>query len=120
MGLHVRGLLENATLTPGSGVDLSQALSSGDLDGDGLVEVMTGGQDTDISGEASDEGAAMFVYNQLGGAYESGIIALIEPGARVGASVDISQDMNGDDVADIAISAPAVGSGTVYVLSGCW
>ncbi len=99
----------------------SQALSSGDLDGDGLLDFLIGGALMDLSEDEQDIGIATVAYLELDATAPSGAsITFTEIGSRLGTSVDASSDISGDAIADVAFSAPGVGAGRVYVLSGCW
>ncbi len=99
----------------------SQAMSSGDLDGDGLLEFFIGGAEMDLSDELQDVGIGMIVYYESGeSASSAASITAAEAGARFGTSVAASSDISGDAIADVAFTAPGVGPGRAYALSGCW
>lgn len=99
---------------------LAQSMSSGDVDGDGTFDLVMGGQEAELTEGDLDYGVGLLSYVDTDSTGEQASFRWDEPDARLGASVDIANDISGDGAADLAISAPGVGSGTVFVLSGCW
>ncbi len=81
--------------------------SSGDLDGDGLADLVLGAYGDDTV--ATDAGAA-YVFlgvgpGDLGDADADQILLGLEEGDRAGASLSVGGDTNGDGLADLLIGA---------------
>lgn len=100
----------------GSGIELT--LSSGDLDGDGVGDLLLGGPRASVSSEWTGAGVATAIYGGEGGEG----INLLWPaaGAASGSDVDGTNDVSGDGVADMAVGVPGAANGVVVVASGCW
>jgi len=100
-----------------AGESLGHAVRAiGDVDGDGIGEVLAGGRGSPtVPGAArvfSGASGALLVTSQLGA-----------PGDAFGYAVDGLDDVDGDGVPDLAVGAPldgtvGAGAGRVYVVSG--
>jgi hypothetical protein len=120
---------ENGVLLDGSaaGVQAGSSLSmNGDVNGDGLVDLLVGSDRTTYNGAQS--GSAFLLFGQTGittntsvDTFNDGVngIRVDGPAAsyNAGTSVDLS-DVNGDGCADILVGAPNSGNGKVYVVFG--
>ena len=104
-GLFVGGQL-GATVAP-----------AGDLDGDGLADVLAGAPQFAFGG-MSPVGAAA-VYSSATGTILSLFIGQVS-GERLGASVGGGKDLDGDGVADLVVGSPGTASflGLARVVSG--
>ena len=97
---------------------------AGDVNGDGFSDVIVGV--IHFSNGQSDEGAALIYFGGMG-AFNVNHDALLESnqtGALMGWSVASAGDVNGDNFADVMVSAPAYGNngqsneGAVFIYFG--
>jgi Ca2+-binding RTX toxin-like protein len=117
--------LDLATLTPAQGVRvdgvaasqrIGSEMSSADINGDGLSDVMFGVYNASYGREQYEEGATFVIYGRQDGAMGVNLLAMTaEQGFRIdgsdflgksGQSVEGLGDVNGDGVADLLIGAP--------------
>ena len=105
-----------------AGYDVANA---GDVDGDGLDDLLIGAQDEDSGG--TDAGAAYLVLGPISGTWDLGAADALLMGEAaadaVGTAVDSAGDVDGDGLADLLIGAPYEDSngssaGVVYLVSG--
>jgi hypothetical protein len=98
---------------------------AGDVDGDGVLDVITGANAAD--GGGSDAGAAYVVFGPFSEESDLSDADITWSGAAAsdaaGADVDGIGDFDGDGVGDLLVGAPgadtaATAAGAVYVLSG--
>jgi hypothetical protein len=89
--------------------------AAGDVDGDGINDVIVGEPGSDAGG--ADRGR-LYVYSGSDGAVLH-VLNGPEAGGQFGAAIAYAGDVNGDALADFAASAPfhASGSGAVVVMS---
>jgi hypothetical protein len=106
--------------------------SAGDVNGDGIDDMIVGAPVSDIGG--SNSGAAYVIYGQSGSdrvtldlsnltASEGFLIAGDAAGDSAGISVSSAGDVNGDGIDDLIIGAPrgdngGAGAGEAYVIYG--
>lgn len=104
------------------GERLGTSLAVGDLNGDGLADILAGAPD--YSNGQSMEGAVQIYYANASGLFASSPNRLIEgevSGAKFGSSVAIAGDINGDGTNDIVVGAPNASAvnladeGAIYV-----
>ncbi|MEM7322367.1 MAG: right-handed parallel beta-helix repeat-containing protein, partial [Actinomycetota bacterium] len=116
-----------ASLTDDAGFG-GAAAPIGDLDGDGIVDVVVGSAGDDDGG--SDRGAVHVLFLNANGAVKAeqkisdtvgGLTETLGDGDRFGSSVTGLGDLDGDGIPDIVVGAPGeddggTDSGAVYVL----
>ena len=107
------------------GDDLGASVSGGgDLNGDGLMDVVLGAPSADLS--ASDGGVALVYFGPLSGTlYRDDADALIlgdSDNVGLGAAVAGAGDSDGDGLGDLLLGGPGAedGAGAVGVLLGGW
>ncbi|MCB0810612.1 MAG: FG-GAP repeat protein, partial [Flavobacteriales bacterium] len=90
-----------------------QVCSAGDVDANGLDDVLVGLPHWENSGATPDEGGAFLYFGDPSGVRLTGFRTLQRnvANARFGASVASAGDMNGDGQADLVIGAPDWASG---------
>jgi len=108
------------------GASISEELGSsvalvGDIDGDGTGDIALGGPRSDLGG--TDKGALWILFlrpdGTVRGQQEIGMStggAGSFPNEHFGASVAALGDLNGDSIPDLAVGAPLVFSGEVFLL----
>jgi hypothetical protein len=125
----------NGTLLTGASIDApvgNSVAGAGDVNGDGLADVIVGGPNVD----PMSVGSAYVVFGSPAAAGEPAPPALsfgnfpdgrgfaingVLAGGRAGTSVDGAGDVNGDGYADVIVGAPAPDStegGAAYVIFG--
>lgn len=117
------GVGGSAALMHGSstgGDALGEAMAVvGDVDGDGLDDLLLGGSGSDQGG--ADAGIAWLVFGPVSGSYgvEDADTRFVGPGpsAYVGGAVTGPGDLDGDGLADLAVAADGWEEGRVYLLS---
>jgi hypothetical protein len=99
--------------------------AAGDLDGDGLGDLLVGATETDAASGTSDVGVVSLLYGsatrESGGTSISTFDAFFSATTqlRVGHGTTGVGDMDGDGLDDAAFAAaPSTGEGTVYLLYG--
>ena len=99
--------------------------SGGDLDADGLADIVVGAPGNDAGG--ADAGAVYVVTAAVSGTADVSAVGSRltgeDDGDQAGASVSVAGDVNGDGVDDLLVGAPyrdggATDTGWVYVVSG--
>ena len=107
--------------------EAGRSLAAGDVDGDGLDDILVGAPYHSTSEAVDQEGAAWLV---LGGVSASGSLEAVAASsvtggsrwAYLGHSLDVAPDLDGDGLDDILIGAPAVDNesptGAAYVVLG--
>ena len=97
----------------GAGVSVS---SAGDVNGDGIVDLVVGASGMDVSGR-SNSGGAFVVFGRAGGAYGAVELSAVAMGSGgfvingvcsgdiAGSAVSSAGDVNGDGLADLIVSA---------------
>lgn len=107
-----------------SGAELGSALGTGDVDGDGIVDVVVGAQGDD--GDVAGAGAVYLFQGPFDGTLDSSAAQTVLRGEnaddRAGASLAVA-DMNQDGYVDLVIGAPqhdgaTLNAGVVYVIHG--
>ena len=88
-------------------------LAHGDLDGDGVTDVVVGGQGAD-----DYAGAAWVFLNDLGDVADADTAIAGSGTIRLGHAVAVLPDVDGDGLDDLAVSAPYDGPGTVSIYAG--
>ncbi|WP_072013862.1 FG-GAP repeat protein [Myxosarcina sp. GI1] len=104
--------------------------TAGDVNGDGINDLVIGAPSADKSGNYSNEGESYVVFgssssfdpnlelSQLNG-NDGFVITGIDNNDNLGRSVSSAGDVNGDDIDDIVIGAPYAGTGgESYVVFG--
>ena len=102
----------------GQGADgIGYSLTTGDFNGDGHVDVVTGAPGSNRT--AVDGGLVIVALGPLAatGEFSGFAFTTTDEGAAVGTSV-ASGDFDHDGVDDLVMGAPGVGSGRAYVFSG--
>ena len=108
-----------------SGDQFGSAVAWGDVNGDGLADVVIGAPKADPNG-LSNAGTVYVFYGPLMGSLLAGNADVILDGATAGDAVGSAlsvADYDGDSFADIAIGAPGnsaggAGAGGVYLIDG--
>jgi hypothetical protein len=105
---------------------IGSALSAGDLDADGLDDLMLGASSADLS--ATDAGAAWVWYSPVVAGSSSvaeASVTLLGAGSRdsAGAGVALAGDLSGDWIPDLVVGASlrdggAADSGVIFVMQG--
>ena len=136
------GILATDLANPGSGVfridgatanDVGRIVApAGDLNGDGLADLVTGGAYADANGR-TNSGTAYVVFGRAGGSGTLNLADLGAGGFRIhgaaagdlaGSAVASAGDFNGDGFTDLLIGAPETdyngrsASGSVYLVYG--
>lgn len=105
----------------------SSASLQGDVNGDGLTDLLVGARGADYS--TSNSGSAFLIFGQSGIAANTTLSTFNDgtngirvdgpatSGGNLGWSVALS-DVNGDGCADMIMGAPNTGTGTAYVIFG--
>jgi Ca2+-binding RTX toxin-like protein len=131
-----------ANLTPSQGIRIdgtgtgesgSSVASAGDINGDGIVDLVIGAPDASPNGR-EEAGAAYVIFGKTGGLSNINLTNLAPSdgfritgaaaGDQAGYSVSSAGDFNGDGFADIIIGAPyadpdgRTNSGSAYVIFG--
>jgi hypothetical protein len=106
--------------------------SAGDINGDGINDVLVGAPGTSTSGSFW-EGTAYIIYGKLGGPADVDLLNLTiaqgfksfgRSGDSAGRSVSSAGDINGDGINDVLVGAPGTSpsgrtnAGTAYVVYG--
>ena len=114
-----------ARITGEAGDDLGGSVSgAGDLDGDGLMDLVVGAPGADLA--ASDGGVALVYFGPLSGALGRGDATAMVLGESanglLGSAVAGGGDGDGDGLSDLLLGAPGAegGAGAVGVLLGGW
>ncbi len=102
------------------------AADGGDMDDDGVVDVLVGGASSDSA--YSDAGAAWLIHGPFAGAEDLGGTSAVRmygerSGDSAGYAVSIGEDLDGDAYNDAIVSAPndddaGSNGGAVYIVSG--
>jgi len=124
--------------TPGADGNVGElaVASAGDLNGDGIGDLILGAGDADIPGKV-DAGKAYIIFgsrdfpsgeillSDVGGSFPGVVIQGAEAGDQLGASVSGGFDVTGDGVADVLVGSPfpdslpaaPEDSGETYIIS---
>ena len=130
------GLIEVENLTGAQGIEIrspdkdfdlfgDSLASMGDIDGDGLDDVLLGAPGTDVNGQSNAGAVYLVLGNALAlanGAFEVGlmgpgdgvVIRGIDLIDQLGSSVRNAGDIDGDGIDDLIIGAEGVGAGSEH------
>src|SRR5262249_2836576 len=117
----------------GTGESGSSVASAGDINGDGIVDLVIGAPDANLNGR-EESGAAYVIFGKAGGMSNIDLtnlapgdgfrIAGAVAGPRTGFSLSSAGDSNGDGFDDIIVGAPSaqiggpLNAGSAYVIYG--
>ncbi|MCK6528195.1 FG-GAP-like repeat-containing protein [Myxococcota bacterium] len=109
----------------GGSSEIGTSVAGGDLDGDGLADLLVGAPHADEGGY--DTGSAYVLFGPASGWIEpadaGAVLSGTAQGAKVGASVAVAGDVDGDGHLDVLVGAPSDpgsgnGGGAAYLLLG--
>ena len=106
-----------ATLTPSTGNDLAHALDTlDDFDGDGLVDLVLGCPESNLSGEAGVGVVQVHTGTPADWSVQGADLELTgEPGGDFGRTVGQAGDIDGDGLSDFWATAPGAGEARLYL-----
>lgn len=107
-------------LVPQSGARFGQTLATGDVNGDGWIDIIVGVPFADVA--AAAEAGRVDVF--FGPDFDAGMASSLQagtptPGAHFGATL-LAGEVNGDSVVDLIVGVPGAndGAGAVYIFFG--
>jgi hypothetical protein len=114
---------------PKNGASFGDSIVSMDINNDGNSDLIAGMSTYNTPGGLTSAGGVVIVYGQPGGlpaqlnlATASSLTSLIVEGIaafdKLGYSIANLQDINGDGIADLGVTAPGTGNGNFYILFG--